>query len=364
MMGIKNLLISDKTSMDIVKKILSFLFPFVLMLLFLYLAFKNIDFSQVIGILKTISIFWLLVYLVIWFLSHVSRAIRWKVIIHSVKKETSLLNLFGATMVGYGVNCVVPRLGELYRGLFLGKWENISRTSMVGTIVLERVIDILILGISVLISVAIYSGNLFNELTWLRSTLYIGFFLIFVIIVFLFLLVKFKEKFYNAILKLVGKFSIKLADGLARIFHLLTDGFASLKGKKNFITVIFLSVIIMLLYGLTAYIGFYVLHMDAIQKVDFSMAWIVMTISAFGVIIPTPGATGSYHLIVISVLVSLFNFSSEISGAFALLTHAITYILFIVSTIILTFFINKKQSQKGLPVANFITVFKTESSKI
>ena len=83
--------------------------------------------------------------------------------------------------------------------------------------------------------------------------------------------------------------------------------------------------------------------------------------SAFGVIIPTPGATGSYHLIVISVLVGIFNFSSEISGAYALLTHAITYILFILSTIFLTYFINKKQISKGLPVANFITVFKTEN---
>lgn len=347
--------------MEKAKKIFSFLFPLFLMLLFLYLAFKNMNFDQVFGILKSISIFWLLIYLLVWLLSHIMRAIRWKVIIHSVKKDTSILNLFGATMVGYGVNCVVPRLGELYRGLFLGKWENISRSSMIGTIVVERVIDILILGFSVLVSVFIYSGNLFDELTWLRSTLYIGFIIIFALILFLYFIVKFKEKFYNAILKFVGNFSKNMADALARIFHLLTDGFASLNSRKNFLSVIFLSIIIMLLYGLTAYIGFYVLHMDTIQNVDFSMAWIVMTISAFGVIIPTPGATGSYHLIVISVLVSIFNFSSEISGAYALLTHATTYVLFIISTIILTYYINKRQAQNNLPVANFITVFKTKS---
>jgi len=344
-----------------IKKIFGYLFPLVLMVLFLYLAFSNIDFNVVFSILKEISIVWLVVYLIVWFLSHVTRAIRWRIIIHSVKKETSLVNLFGATMVGYGVNCVVPRLGELYRGLFLGKWENISRSSMVGTIVIERVIDIIVLGFSVLISVAIYSGDLFKDVVWLKSTLYLGFLIIFLLVVFLYLLVKFKEKFYNIILRYAGKISTKLADGLGRIFHLLTDGFASLKGRKNFISVILLSVAIMLLYGLTAYIGFYILHMDDIQSVSFSMAWIVMTISAFGVIIPTPGATGSYHLIVISVLVGIFNFSSEISGAYALLTHATTYILFILSTIFSTYFINKKQASKGLPVANFITVFKTEN---
>ena len=200
-----------------IKKTFSYLFPLVLMVLFLYMAFSNINFNEVFTILKKISIFWLLLYFIVWFLSHLTRAIRWRVIIQSVKKNTSLINLFGATMVGYGVNCVVPRLGELYRGLFLGRWENISRSSMVGTIVLERVIDIIVLGFSVLISVAIYSGDLFEDVYWLKSTLYLGFLMIFLLVLFLYLLVKFKEKFYNIILRFAGKISTKLADGLGRI---------------------------------------------------------------------------------------------------------------------------------------------------
>lgn len=350
--------------MDKVKKNLSYLLPLMLMVLFLYLAFKNIDFQEVVNIITNISFIWLVIYIIVWFMSHLVRAFRWKIIIHSVKENTSILNLFGAIMVGYGVNCVVPRLGELYRGLFLGKWEGISRSSMVGTIIVERVIDIIVLGFSVLISVALYKGDLYNEITWLRSTIYLGFILIFALVLFLFLIVRFKENFYNAILKFIGKFSSKVADGLGRAFHLLTDGFSSLRGSKNLISVVILSAMIMLLYGLAAYMGFFILKMDALQEVDFSMAWILMTISAFGVIIPTPGATGSYHLIVISVLVSLFHFSNEISGAYALLTHAVTYLLFIILTIAFTYFINKRNESKGLPVANFITVFKTKSSEI
>ncbi|MBK8945479.1 MAG: flippase-like domain-containing protein [Ignavibacteriae bacterium] len=351
---------SDNSIFAKLKKVFSYTFPVLLMFVFLYMAFSNINFEEVISILSDISIPWFLLYLLVWAMSHIVRAHRWKIIIKSVKENTSLLNLFGAVMVGYGVNCVVPRLGELYRGLFLGRWENISRSSMVGTIVVERVIDILVLGFSVLISVAIYSGNLYSEISWLKSTVYVGFAVILGIIVFLILLVQFKEKFYNAILQFVGKFSVKIANVLAKGFHLLTDGFASLKGTKNFLLVIFLSALIMYLYGLTAYIAFYAIHMDEIQTVSYSMAWIVMTISAFGVIIPTPGATGSYHLIVISVLVTLYNFNSEISGAFAILTHITSYILFIVSTIILSYGINKLQVKKGLPVANFLTVFKSK----
>ncbi|MFZ1291971.1 MAG: lysylphosphatidylglycerol synthase transmembrane domain-containing protein [Melioribacteraceae bacterium] len=351
---------SDNSNLAKLKKVFSYTFPVILMFVFLYMAFNNINFGEVFSILQNISFPWFLLYLVVWAMSHITRAFRWKIIIKSVKENTSVLNLFGAVMVGYGVNCVVPRLGELYRGLFLGRWENISRSSMVGTIVVERVIDILVLGFSVLISVAIYSGNLYSEISWLKSTVYIGFAAIISIIVFLFLLVKFKENFYNAILQFVGKFSSKLANVLAKGFHLLTDGFASLKGTKNFVSVILLSALIMYLYGLTAYIAFFTIHMDKIQPVSYSMAWIVMTISAFGVIIPTPGATGSYHLIVISVLVSLYNFNNEISGAFAILTHITSYILFILFTILLSYLINKLQEKKGLPVANFLTVFKSK----
>lgn len=334
------------------------------MAVLLYFSFRNTNFDEVISILGNMSIKWYLIFLVIWFSSHWLRAVRWKIIIRSVKEDTSTLNLFGATMVGYGVNCVVPRLGEIYRGLFLGKWEDISRSSMIGTIVLERVIDIIVLGFSVLISVAIYSGNLYSEITWLRSTVYLGFTGIFAIMVVLFFLVKLKEKFYNAITKFVGKFSTKLADALARAFHLLLDGLTSIKGAKNYFYIITLSVLIMLAYALTSYIAFFILGMQNIQEVDFAMAWIVMSIGAFGVVIPTPGATGSYHLIVIFVLVSLFNFNQEISSAYALLTHTTSVVLFILSTVFLTYFINKKQVARNKPSANFLTVFKQRANSI
>ncbi len=334
------------------------------MAVFLYLAFKNTDFNIVADILKNISFGWYILFLFVWFLSHLFRAYRWKIIIDSVKSNISLLNLFGATMVGYGVNCVVPRLGELYRGFFLGKWEDISRTSMVGTVVIERVIDLLVLGISILISISIYSGNLYSEISWLRSTMYLGFLIIFGLIVFLFLLVKFQEHFYNAILKFVGKFSHKIANALGRTFTLLIDGFTSIKGVGKYTYIIFLSFVIMLLYGATSYIMFFVLGMQKVQPVNYSMAWIVMTISAFGVIIPTPGATGTYHFFVIFILTKLFNFSNEISSAFAILTHTTTYVLFIFSTLFLTFIINKIQEKKNKPVAKFLTVFRTKTESL
>ena len=61
--------------------------------------------------------------------------------------------------------------------------------------------------------------------------------------------------------------------------------------------------------------------MEATGRVTFTMAWIVMTISSFSAMIPTPGGTYPYHLISIFVLTQLFKFGIEVSAAYALLTH-------------------------------------------
>jgi hypothetical protein len=162
------------------------------------------------------------------------------------------------------------------------------------------------------------------------------------VILFFYLMIKFKEKFYGAIIKFVGKFSEKLAQKAAYIFEMVTMGFASLKGTKNYLLTIFLSIVIMLVYGLNSYIGFFAIGLQHIKPVSFEMGWIVMTISAIGVVIPTPGGTGSYHVLATSALVVLFGFSYDLSLAYAVLTHGVTYFLFIFSALIVYFVIDKQ----------------------
>lgn len=349
---------SGNPTLHTIKKIAGYVFPFLLTGVFLYFAFRDVDLNKAFELISQISIPYLIIFLIVFYLSHYLRAVRWKIMISSVKKEVTIINAMGATMIGYGVNCVVPRLGELYRGLFLAKWEGISRTSMLGTIVVERIIDILALGVAILISVKIYSGDLYKDIDWLGSASIIGFVAIIFLIVFLYLTVRFKEKFYNAIVRFIGKISSHAAEKAAGAFHTLTEGFASLKTWQNYVLTFFFTVLIMLAYGYTSYLGFYLLHMNEIQTVSYGMAWILMTISAFGIIIPTPGGTGSYHAINIFVLTTLFGFGQEISAAFAILTHFISYFVFILSTVFFTYYINRKQVKRGGKKENFLSVFK------
>ena len=348
---------SDNEYKRTLSKIGGYLFPVIITLLFLYFAFRGIDLKKSFGLIINTSLLWLIVFLIVFYLSHFFRALRWKVMIKSFKSDVSTLNLFGATMVGYGVNCVIPRLGELYRGLFLGKWEGISRTTMIGTVVVERVIDVASFAMAALISVLIYSGNLFNDVPWLKLSLMIGFALIFTMIIVLILLVKFEKAFTAAIVKFVGKINKKFSEKLSEVFSTLIYGFSSIQGLSNILYFILLTIFIFIFYALNSYVGFYMIGMEKLNHIDFSMAWVFMAITAFSVLIPTPGGTGSYHLISIFVLSQLYNFSYEVSAAYAILSHFIQYFVFIGSTVLLIYFINKKRIRSGASKENFLSVF-------
>ena len=335
---------SDKvTKMFKLKNALKYLISLLLAAVFLYIAFRGVDVKKVFETVSNASIMWIIIFAVSVMFSHLLRALRWKIIISSVKKDASLKNLFGSMMVGYGVSCVIPRLGEVTRAVLIGKWENLSRTSMFGTIILERIIDVIFLGLAVFISLIIWSDNIYSNFPWLKSALAITAFLVVMSFLFLFLIIRYKEKFYSILIKIIGRFSTNYAHKAGYIFDMLIKGFLSLKGVKNYLLVILLSVLIMLNYALSSYLGFYTLGMQN-HHLTFGMAWVLMSISAIGVVIPTPGGVGSYEALSKATLVLLFGFGESISLAYAILTHIISYILFI-STSLLSFFILNKQHE-------------------
>lgn len=343
------------------RKLSGYFLPVILTIIFLVLAFRGIDLKQSFNLISKTSFGWLFIYLIIFYLSHYVRAVRWKVMIKSVKPDASSLNLFGAVMIGYGVNCVIPRFGEIYRGLFLGRWEKISRTTMIGTIVVERVIDIVSFGAASFISVLFYSGNLFEDIVWLKPSLILGFIIIIVIIFLIALIVKYEQSFTSSLFNFIKRINPKLSNKFSEIISTLIEGFSSIKGGKNIFKIIFLTILIFSLYALNTYVGFFMIGMEKLGNVDFKMSWVFMSISAFGTLIPTPGGTGSYHIISIFVLSRLYNFNYEVSAAYAILTHFIQYVVFVFSTLALLYIINKKRERKGEKKENFFSVLNTNS---
>jgi uncharacterized protein (TIRG00374 family) len=328
---------------------------------FLFLAFKNVDLVAAFKLMENVSLGWLFVFILLFLFTNLVRAYRWKLILKNVKEDVKLVNLFATMMIGYGVNSIIPRLGEIYRAFFLGKWEGLSRTSMFGTVIIERLIDVIVLFISVFISVIIYSGDIYEKIPWLKTTLVLGGLISGAMLFGIIIIVLSGEKSYSPVIKLVDKFSPKFSVKLSEFFNSLIEGFASVKGSKNIFVISLFSIVVMLLYGLNSLVGFYMLGMQNFSDVNYYTAWILMTVSAFGIVIPTPGGIGSYHAIVIFVLTTLFGFPTNISAAYAILTHLISYVGFILLAIVFLFVVNRNQRRLGLSSQNFWSVIKREN---
>jgi len=92
-----------------------------------------------------VTYFWILLSAMCGLLSHISRAMRWNYLIEPLGKKPGTLNTFLSVMVGYIMNLVLPRMGEVARCGVLSRYEKISFARLIGTVVTERIIDVLMM---------------------------------------------------------------------------------------------------------------------------------------------------------------------------------------------------------------------------
>jgi len=87
--------------------------------------------------------FWLFLILVSFLISNVSRAIRWNMLMNRLDYNPKLINSFLTIMLGYFANLGLPRMGEVVRPATLARYEGIPLEKVMGTVVVDRVIDVL-----------------------------------------------------------------------------------------------------------------------------------------------------------------------------------------------------------------------------
>jgi len=110
----------------------------------MYLAFKDVDLGLLIEEMKKTNYLWLIIgsFLGV-YIGGIFRALRWRYFLNPIKKDIPFNNLFSTMMIGYMMNSIVPKSGEISRPVILAKMEDISRASTFGTIIVERVLDML-----------------------------------------------------------------------------------------------------------------------------------------------------------------------------------------------------------------------------
>src|SRR5256885_13251285 len=145
--------------------ILQYLFFFGLGIFFVWLSVKNINHQQWLQIKDSIqrARHWLIVpaFFVI-FMAHYSRAMRWKILMEPLGYKPSNFNTFAAVMIGYLVNAGVPRLGEVVKCTLLARYEKVRADRLVGTIVMERAVDVVCL-LVIFLSALIFQGGIIGH---------------------------------------------------------------------------------------------------------------------------------------------------------------------------------------------------------
>jgi uncharacterized protein (TIRG00374 family) len=231
-------------------------------------------------------------------LSYISRAVRWKILIEPLGYQPAVSNTFYATMCGYFANTFLPRAGEILRCTLLSRYEKIPVTKLFGTILLERVFDLLcyflVIVITFLIQIETVSDFITEKLDHLTTQHVVPFWVIIIIILGLVALVfmvikkilkKYKE--HRLIIRLHGIY-IGLREGFSTILHLR-------KSKKFIAHTIF----IWSAYLLQVYVGFSAL--SETSSLPIGAAFSVLSLVTLSMIV-SPGGLGAFPVAVQQVL--------------------------------------------------------------
>lgn len=125
------------------KKILKVLGSIALGVLFIWLAFRSVELEEVVASARDMSWWWLLPFTVATLFAHYIRAIRWEMLFTNKEKTPPKITLYTGVMFGYLVNIPLPRVGEVARPVYVARQVGESNSKIIGTIVLERVVDLL-----------------------------------------------------------------------------------------------------------------------------------------------------------------------------------------------------------------------------
>lgn len=293
-----------------------FVFP-ALALLLLYLAFKGIDLKQIWNDLLKADFSWVFLSLIFALGGIYFRALRWRLLLQSANLNPPIITTIYAVIMAYFANMAIPRIGEITRCATLKKTNNIPIDISFGTVITERVIDLLTLFL-VILSVLIIDFSFFssffheNILNFISnkissSYIYISIILlVFISILVLFIVFRTKLKELIVIKKAID-FFIGMFIGLKSVLKL--------KQKLLFFTYTFF---IWTCYVLMTYVVFF--SIDSISHLTLTDSLFIMSIGGLGMAAPVQNGFGAFHWIVSRGLM-LYGISQTDGLLYATLCH-------------------------------------------
>lgn len=282
------------------KKTLKIVIPVVLAVLFGWYTFSNLPIKEIIPYFKSANYWWIIGGVLLGLLSHLSRAYRWNYLLEPLGYKVKLPNSVMAVFIAYLSNYGIPRSGEVLRAAVVTNYEDIPFEKGFGTIVAERLADMLvmlgIIGITLVIEFQFIFDLFSTSLDASKVLLYSGAGAVVLGTLYLTL----KRSKSNIILK-VKNFLKGLVEGILSILRM--------KDKWPFI---FHTLFIWLMYILMFYVTSFAV--PELTEVPFG-AILIAFIAASFTIASTNGGLFFYPAAVLAAFI-LFDLPEEPSYAF------------------------------------------------
>lgn len=242
--------------------------------------------------------------------SHISRAIRWKMLIKPMGYSPSTANTFYSIMAGYLLNTFVPRAGEVLKCSLLSRYEKIPMNKLIGSVLVERAFDLvcyfMFIAFTILIQIkyaAHFTKQKFSQLFFSQHGVqgWVKLLIFFAVLFLLIILIRFLFKKYahhRYIISIKG-------------FHIgIKEGFNAIARLKNRGWFIFHTIFIWSMYVLEIYVGFFAL--SATSHLGVAQACSVLSLATLGMIV-SPGGIGAFPLAVQQVLL-IYNIENVSFG--------------------------------------------------
>jgi hypothetical protein len=288
--------------------------------LFVYLALRGVEPARIAQALKEADYRFvppasLLCYGVLWF-----RSLRWKILLRGVK-EVPTGSLFRATIIGFMANYLLPaRLGELVRAYVVGAREEVSRSAVFATVVVERILDVfsillVFLGVSLLGNVPQGSPELEGAL---RASAVVLFGVAVAVVGLLWVLRRRTAWFTSALRGTLGRFSSHASERLSRVVESFAQGISPIQRGRDLVGIGLYTIILWLLSAAVV-----VLIAEGFRLgLPWEASWLILVALAFGVSVPSaPGFVGTFHYAAVLCL-SLYGVQRSEALSFAIVLHA------------------------------------------
>lgn len=260
----------------------------------------------------TVSLWWIVAVLAAFTLSNIFRALRWQMLLAPMGYRAGFANALLTILLGYFANLFLPRMGEVVRAGSLAKYENIPVEKVMGTLVIDRLVDFLCLAGVVGLAFLLEGDTLWAFISQQQSG---------------------GEKagfFQNPIVRVLGGmgalglagfyiFRKKLAQlplfiKIASLLKGFADGLRSVFKLKNPGLFILYSVGIWVMFYLQCWLNLKAFPPTA--HLGASAALMVFVFGTLGFVIPSPGGMGTFHALCIAGL-ALYGISGSDSFSYA-----------------------------------------------